>query len=332
MNAPCYQHPLQFATATCAECERPICGQCTQTVADRPVCTSCVATIRARVSNELNAPTGTIGAAPSPSAIPVNVPRPASAIPMNVPRSNAPTTQPPYGAPPYQGVPGAPPPGAGQAPLNPPPAQPLGAQPLYAPVPAQPLYSPPGGEMPQTPTLMAAPSVYGQPAPGAVAPPLYGQPMSAQPPQQAYGQSPAQGQNPAYGQQPYGQPGYGQQGAAYRPLSTSDSAAKGPNIAVGVVVGILLVLGLGAGFGFASVAMGFRIPFQTIAIGYIVGYAIRSVCGGPGSVQGIIAGVCSLLAAAASLGIMYLGGAYFSPVAIFLLLIAVSQGYRIAAG
>src|SRR5579883_778479 len=94
MNAPCYQHPDQLATATCAECQRPICSQCAQTVAGRAVCASCVAAIRARVGNELNAQPP----AASSSAIPVSVPKPAAGIPMNVPRPNSPPAPPAYGA------------------------------------------------------------------------------------------------------------------------------------------------------------------------------------------------------------------------------------------
>ncbi len=288
MNVPCYLHPVQLATATCAECARPICGQCAQTVANRSVCAPCVAAIRSRVSSQLDTQAVTITPAPRPAAIPLNGPYPDATA--------------------------AQPLGGGQMPQ---------AQPLYAPIQAPPLYPPPGS---------AVPPLYAQPlAPATVAPPLYGQQAPASVPLQPHGQPTTYGQNPAYGQQPYGRSGYGQPGTTSRP-STQSSAASGPNITLGIVVGILLVLGLGAAFGFASAAIGFRIPFQTIAIGYIVGYAIRAACGGTGQVQGMIAGVCSLLAASASLGIMYLGGAVFSPIAIFLLLIAVSQGYKIAAG
>lgn len=92
--ADCAYHPGRAAPAECAQCRRPICDECRQTVADKPVCAPCVAAIRERVSSEM--------AAPAPVAAPnYNVGGGAAAFPP--PADVAGTYAPPNSAPPGAG-------------------------------------------------------------------------------------------------------------------------------------------------------------------------------------------------------------------------------------
>lgn len=300
MNAPCFQHPMSFATSTCVECERPICTECTQTVANRPVCTACVASIRTRVAAEIGGQAVISAAAPRPSAIPVNVPQRSSSIPVNVPRSNAPVAPTAYGAPAAQ-------------PLGT-PMQPLGDSAAYTPVAPQPLYSAPGAQPLQTPISEATQvPLYGQATPGQSGQPMYGQQPAANPPA-------------------YAPPGY-----APRPLasqSTPASANVGLNITLAVVIGVVLILVVGVGFGFGAIAMGRTIPFLSIFVGLIVGHAVKAAAGGTGPGIGVIGAVCSLLAILVSYGVIMLSvsGYMPSPISLLLMFYATWRGYRIGAG
>lgn len=325
MNATCTMHPDRLATRTCSQCRRPICGECAQSiVSGQPVCTQCVEASRARHT----------GSAPSaPSAIPMSTPSSRPAAPMNIPRPNAP----PYGTPPADLAPLAP-----QPPMA---ASPAGLQPA-------PLLGGPEPDAPLTQAPLTAAPVYGQP----VAPPLYGQPQQAVAlnDQPLYGQpspptsSPGMVLPPQYGQPgtgsqpgsaPYGAPGgvqpspYGVPGTGYgqRPLASQSAPAEKSNVALALIVGIVLVVALGGGIGYASIAMGVSIPLLSIINGLIVGHAVRAV-GGAGQAQGIIGGVCSALACAVTLGVMYLGNFVISPVAFVILIYATMRGYRIASG
>lgn len=257
-----------------------------------------------------------------PSAIPVNVVgSPSSGMPAPpVPQSYGqpvngqyPNTAPGFGAPAPQ---------AGPYPsLNgkPAPSAPYGT-PLNAPAQGTPLAYPPqpAGQNPYAPPP-DAPNPYAQQLP-----PGY------QVPNNPYSNAP----NNNVPNNPYGAPQnspYGtQQNAAYRPLS-SEAISDGPNIGMGVFAGIVVMIVCGLVFGFGSIAIGFRIPFLSIGIGYAVGYAVLKASKENGDMQGIVAGVCSLLACLMGLGIMYLGNAYFSPIAFLLVAYATYRAYVIAA-
>ena len=113
-----------------------------------------------------------------------------------------------------------------------------------------------------------------------------------------------------------GQPGY---------IPFSQKPLAEPNYAMGALVGVLLAIACGLGFGFASVAIGFRIPFLTLAIGYINGYAVLKASRVGGSTPAIIACVSALVASGLGLLIMYMASVPFTPLA---LVIAGYAGYR----
>ena len=54
--------------------------------------------------------------------------------------------------------------------------------------------------------------------------------------------------------------------------------------------------------------------------------------GGPGPVPGIIAGVSAVLSTALGLGIMYVAGVFFSPIALLIVAYAGFRAHRIASG
>ena len=120
------------------------------------------------------------------------------------------------------------------------------------------------------------------------------------------------------------------QNTDYRPLSSA-AISDGPNIGMGVLAGVILAIVCGLGFGFISVAAGFRIPYLSLGIGYLIGYAVLRASKESGDVQGIIAGVCSLLACLLGLGVMFLNNIYFSPFALIIVAFATYRGYAIAA-
>ncbi len=111
------------------------------------------------------------------------------------------------------------------------------------------------------------------------------------------------------------------------------SVPSEPSLGIAILVGIVLILVCGLGFGFASVAMGFRIPFLTLAIGYIMGYAVLKACGGfQGTGPGIIAAVSAIVAAGLGLMIMYLNSVILSPISIIILIYAGVRAFKIASG
>ena len=122
---------------------------------------------------------------------------------------------------------------------------------------------------------------------------------------------------------PVGQTGYG-------PLSQGSAAQ--PNLAVAALVGVLLALACGFGFGYASVAAGLRIPYLTLAIGYINGFAVLKAAGAPGQGVGIIAGASGLIAAGLATLIMFLAQVPFSIFAVVLIGYAAFRAYAIALG
>jgi hypothetical protein len=74
------------------------------------------------------------------------------------------------------------------------------------------------------------------------------------------------------------------------------------------VVGIVLALVLGVAFGLLSVALGMRIPFLTLAIGYIIGNAVVKTSRNTGMVEAMTACICTLAATGIGLFIMYMQG------------------------
>lgn len=306
MLEKCRYHSDRLASGTCVECRSPICGECTELVAGREVCKPCLAKQRT-----------------TSSAIPMNAPS-SSSIPMAAPRQTPQVGMPP--PPDYQSAPSstAPP----IAPLNgPPPVAPLNMPVGYMPpagAPPPPSYAP----SPQSPPFdltgnpIAQPQ---QPAPGAYLPPpgatfappggysIPGQP-NAVPPPAAYP-----------GAYPSAQGGY----AAYPVASVP---VKEPNVAVGAAVAIGMAILCGVIYGFASAAIGMRIPFLALGIGYLMGYAILKATGAPSHAMGIVSAVCTLISCLIGLGIMWISGVFLSPLSLLIVGYAVVRAYKIASG
>jgi hypothetical protein len=100
----------------------------------------------------------------------------------------------------------------------------------------------------------------------------------------------------------------------------------------GILAAIALTLLCGLSFGYGSVALGMRIPFVSLAIGYIVGYAMLKAVRVPGHGLGVLSAVSAVLACLLGLLIMYLAGVIFSPLAFVIVGYAGFRAYRIASG
>lgn len=205
-----------------------------------------------------------------------------------------------------------------------PPLSPLNAP--YNPVQQLPYGAPPYGAAPGAQTAPPAPygtqtPAYNQQQPAAP----YGAPPAA-----SYGGQP--GYNPQQQSAPYGAPpGQAGQGMYYNPSTAQKQPSIAANLGAGIAVGVILALVCGAGFGFASIAVGFRIPYLTLLMGFIIGNVIPKVCGGRGHVQGILAAGCTVGAALIGQGIMM---AYDVPVSAFSLVViffTCSYAYRKAS-
>ncbi|HZO87048.1 MAG TPA: tetratricopeptide repeat protein [Chthonomonadaceae bacterium] len=181
-----------------------------------------------------------------------------------------------------------------------------------------------------------APVMAAAPAPAYAA----GTPLNGSAPYGAssYGQAPYPAQPQANLNSPYGAPQQSYspqqpyptavtQGAAPRPVPTGQ-----PNIGAGVAVALLLGAACGLGFGYASVAMGMRIPFLTILIGYIIGYAVLKASNQPGPTQAIAAAISATGSTLLGLFIMYSAGVMVSPIAVGLVIYAGYRAYVIASG
>lgn len=298
-NSVCMLHTDRPATAFCAECNRPLCPECTQTVAGKPICQSCITAIRSRVATQLNAEAAQQTAAPAPPS-PAPYGTPGYDLP-GTSQQNYPPQQ-PYGSQ-QPGSPNAQQPYGQQQPYGTPPT-PYGAQRTDLagnPVPpasgAQ--YAPPQG------APGAAPPPYGaQPGYGTQAPNPYGQ--------QGYGQQtpPAQpGYNP-YGTQqtnyPPQQPGYSNTQQPYgnqnryptqsgRPLSAAPPATSAGNYVLGAISGLIAAV-IGAIAYIAVVrATGFVIGYMALGVGFLVGWAVKLGTRAPSQGAGIMAAVLSVL-------------------------------------
>ncbi|HZT44084.1 MAG TPA: tetratricopeptide repeat protein [Chthonomonadaceae bacterium] len=203
-----------------------------------------------------------------------------------------------------------------------------------APVPTldipNPTSDPAAGYAVTGPATAAPASAYAASAPAAYNDPLQAPPAyapTANPVANPYGSfPPASPMGPAAN--PYGVPPIMGQ-PAYHPMASAFPMAE-PNIGMGALAGAGVALACGIGFGFVSVAAGFRIPYLTILIGYIVGYAVLKASKAPGPTQGMIAGGCAVVSTLIGLGIMHLAGIIVSPLALLLVVYAGFRGYRIA--
>ena len=308
-NSVCMLHTDRPATANCAECNRPLCQECTQIVASKPVCQTCVTAIRSRVATQLNYE----AAASQPAqTLPPQAANPPYGAPGAYPPAGQQPAAPAYGAPrtDFAGNVYNPPPGSQY-----PPQQPYGApqNPAY---PSQP-QAPAQGYSPQAPYGSAA-----QPGYGAQPPLAYGQPGSGQPPQSAPGQpgyNPYGTAQPSYpnAQAPYGssqQPYPGQNpyaGQPARPLTPQPAASGVGNYVLGIGLGLLAaIVGAGLYIG-VIVATGFSIGYMALAVGFLVGWAVKLGMRIPSPAAGIIAAVLTVLAILPARLLIFLGESHY---------------------
>lgn len=118
--------------------------------------------------------------------------------------------------------------------------------------------------------------------------------------------------------------------ATGRPLASKTAPQANPTM--GIVVGVVLMLACGIGFGFASVAMGIRIPFLTLLIGDLIGYAVVTASKDNGPLQATVAAICALGAALLGLYIMATHGVFFSPIAYIIAGFAAFRAFRRGQG
>jgi hypothetical protein len=198
----------------------------------------------------------------------------------------------------------------------------------------------------QAPVMPAAAAPYAAPPVQNTASPMnpampsyrpgYAPPVYSQPPAAMSGTTNAPYGNAPYGSAPYGTSPYVAPLAypvsaptAYRPAPAPSGAA---NLGVGILAALVLTLLCGLAFGFGSVALGMRIPFVSIAIGYIVGYAMLKAVRVPGHGLGVLSAVSAVIACLLGLLIMYLAGIIFSPISFLIVGYAGFRAYRIASG
>ena len=338
-NPVCMLHTYRFATALCTECSRPICQECTQTVAGKPVCQNCLTAIRSRVAVQLNAET----AAPQP-------PPPTASQPSNPPYTQPggydPTVQlppmPQYGAP-AAGQPSNtynPPPGS----QYPPPQPPYGAQPTSAYPPQQPQQQPyppqaPYG-VPQQGYGAPAQQPYGQqgqslpqPAPGQQ--PAYNPYGAAQEPYPAQQQQPGYpnpGQQAPYGTHPQQYPGHNPYGVQQpRPLAAPQPVTSAGNYILGVVLGLIAAI-VGAGIYIWIISTThMMIGYMALGIGFGIGWAVKIGARMPSAGAGIVAAVLTVLAILPGQILFYRDGSDILFTALFLF-IGCRWAYSIAAG
>jgi hypothetical protein len=110
------------------------------------------------------------------------------------------------------------------------------------------------------------------------------------------------------------------------------SSYSGPKIGPAVAVGLLMGLVIGVLYGWFSLSAGFRIPFAHLLIGWLIGLGVRGAAGEEGDLPGVIAGASTLLSIGVGVGLMYLGGAYFTWFTGIIALIGVYVAFRTAGG
>ena len=327
-NTVCMLHTDRPATALCTECGRPLCQECTRTVADKPVCQNCLAAIRSRVAVQLNAEAAS---APPLQPPPPPVPNAPYAPPRAYPPVGQPPVAQPYQAPRVDLAGNAYPPSGAPYPAP----QPYGASPnaAYPPPPPQ----SPGGA-PQAP--------YGaQPGYGAPAQPPYGQqqgqgaqPVPGQPAYNPYGTAPQPGYPSAHPQSSYGAPqqpyaGQTPYGGQYpsQPLSAPLPAINPGNYILGIIFGLGAAI-LGAVlYIWVIYATGVSIGYMALGVGFIIGWAVKLGTRMPSQAAGIIAGVLTVLAILPVRFLLFHSTANIFFTVLFLF-IGCRWAYRIAAG
>ena len=202
----------------------------------------------------------------------------------------------------------------------PPLAPQLIPQPLTAPAPSG--YAPPTQQAPPGYAPTPTPSPYGQPAPPSGAASQSQTPYGQQAPPSPYGGP--------YPPPPSGAPNapYG----SYAPQAYKPAPASAPNVAVGLLVSIGLVLLGGIGAGYFTYVTGISIPVASIIFGFLFGWIIPKVSGGKGQAQGIIAAAGAGFATLATVGVAYALGGLVSPVSFILVFYAINRGYKLASG